>query len=94
MSVVAALKVAGEPAKYLFWCPGCQSHMWFDTSGRWVWNGDVEKPTVQPSILCFADNPEKRCHLYVVDGKLNFLNDCGHEYAGRVVAMETLPVGV
>ena len=40
-----------------FWCPGCQEAHVIPVrpeavdNPSWTWNGDVEKPTFQPSIL-------------------------------------------
>jgi hypothetical protein len=31
-----------------------------------------------------------RCHIFVRDGKIQFLNDCTHELAGKTVPMEPL----
>jgi hypothetical protein len=31
-----------------------------------------------------------RCHLFVRDGKIEFLGDCTHELAGKTVPMEPL----
>lgn len=39
---------------YMFWCPGCEEHHQFMVApGKpsWTFNGDVERPTVEPSIL-------------------------------------------
>lgn len=54
----------------------------------WSWNGDVDKPTLKPSILSKIDeygpNKEKRiCHTWVNDGMVQYLNDCTHEFAGQ-----------
>lgn len=37
----------------LFWCPGCdEAHgIPVDGSRGWTWNGDLEFPTTEPSIL-------------------------------------------
>lgn len=35
----------------LFWCPGCEdAHQIHTNENGWVWNGDVDKPTITPSI--------------------------------------------
>lgn len=52
-------------------------------TGCWSWNGDTEKPTVKPSIL--SDNGEVRCHTWINDGKVQFLDDCTHEFAGQTL---------
>jgi hypothetical protein len=63
----------------------------------WEWNGDLEKPTVTPSILVtYPANPnaleefkewrfERRCHVFVKDGKIQFLADCTHPLVGSTV---------
>lgn len=42
----------------MFWCRGCSSYHGVHTQspneltgGKWKWNGDTEKPTIEPSIL-------------------------------------------
>jgi hypothetical protein len=52
-------------------------------TGCWTWNGDTEKPTLKPSILSRAG--EHRCHSFVNDGKVIFLSDCSHEFAGKTM---------
>lgn len=51
----------------------------------WEWNKDTKKPTLRPSILTHGGNKEERCHSYVTDGKIKFLPDCTHEFAGKTV---------
>ena len=51
----------------------------------WGWNRDTEKPTITPSILTQGGNSLPRCHSYVTDGRIQFLQDCGHELAGKTV---------
>lgn len=42
----------GTDKTLLFWCPGCdEAHgIPVDASRGWTWNGDLDKPTVTPSI--------------------------------------------
>lgn len=82
-----------------FHCPGCElGHgVPVDGSRGWVWNQNLEKPTLSPSILVtYPANPDaaeefkewrtKRiCHSFVTDGRIQFLNDCTHELAGQTV---------
>lgn len=49
----------------------------------WTWNGNVEHPTLRPSIL--SECPPHRCHTFVADGRVQFLSDCSHELAGQTV---------
>ncbi len=52
----------------------------------WSWNGDTEKPTLKPSILTKGGEDFKViCHSWVNDGKIQFLADSTHEFAGQTV---------
>ena len=47
---------------------------------NWTWNGDVEKPTVHPSVLTRGHN--FTCHSFINDGVMKFLTDTtgeGHQ---------------
>lgn len=77
-----------------FLCPACkEEHTIPVTTGAkepqaWLWNGDIEKPTLQPSLLVNVggSNPTMPiCHSFVTDGKIQFLSDCTHELAGQTV---------
>jgi len=82
---------AGTEEQYLFHCPGCKCDHSFTTKhptrSPWQFNGDMENPTFSPSLLVWASRPEARCHLFLRDGKIQFLNDCHHELAGETVDM-------
>lgn len=69
-----------------FECPGCKGIHGITTApGRWTFNGDVERPTFSPSVLCsWPPNPD-RCHSFVRDGRIEFLSDCTHSLAGQMV---------
>lgn len=72
----------------VFWCPGCKCGHGVWTTGerkRWSFNGDMEKPTFDPSVLI---ERKPRCHLHVRNGEIHFLPDCEHELKGRIVPME------
>ncbi|MEW6304699.1 MAG: DUF6527 family protein [Verrucomicrobiota bacterium] len=85
-------------ATFLFFCPGCRcAHgVWVEepnahTGAQWTWNGSMERPTFQPSILIEyspapPDRPE-RCHLYVTDGRIQYLPDCTHALAGQTIPL-------
>lgn len=53
----------------------------------WQWNGDMEKPTFNPSLLVRIGD-DRQCHLFVRDGMIEFLGDCHHELKGKTVEME------
>lgn len=63
---------------------------------QWTWDGNLEAPTLSPSILSrtapFVDGaPQGVCHSYLKAGVFEFLSDCTHEFAGQHVPMPDLP---
>lgn len=80
-----------------FFCPGCdQSHVIrTEGPGRWSWNGSLDRPTFAPSVLTWIDpDPQAqpgryrdgfRCHSFVTDGRIRFLDDCTHALVGQTV---------
>lgn len=73
-----------------FFCPGCKREHPYSIP-RWTWNGDMEKPTFTPSLDCNRHDPQSHCHLFVIDGKIEFCADCYHELAGQTVDMPDVP---
>jgi len=66
--------------------PGCFPNRMIPVKGPhpvWSWNQDTERPTLKPSIRTRAG--DQVCHSFVTDGKVKFLNDCTHEFAGQTV---------
>lgn len=104
-----------EGGRIGFRCPGCNDvhYVVAHSSAQpgWMWNGDMVRPTIQPSILvtsghyasghsgdCWctyhAAHPDEpagfscyRCHSYVTNGHIQFLNDCTHALAGQTVPL-------
>ncbi|WP_410051002.1 DUF6527 family protein [Acidiferrimicrobium sp. IK] len=82
------------------WCPGCDERdpghagahaVEVAPAGpepRWQWDGNLERPTLTPSILCLG---LIRCHSFVRAGQWQFLADCEHSLAGRSVPLPPLP---
>jgi hypothetical protein len=95
------LKPAQEykgPGIFHYWCPGCKcEHSVFtqfknDNGAQWQWNGDMERPTFKPSLLMTWDSKKtKICHVFITDGKIQFLSDCTHELAGKTVDLPDIP---
>ena len=58
-------------------------------TSNWSWNGDTERPTLKPSILTEVNygGTVYRCHSFVNDGVVQFLQDCSHELAGQTVEL-------
>lgn len=71
---------------WVFECPACGCLHSVKTP-RWQFNGDLEKPTVSPSILVPGSQAENdfTCHSFIKDGKIQFLGDCTHHLAGQTV---------
>lgn len=85
--------VALSPDRELlgYWCSGCEClHMVnvaSDMRPRWTWNGDVNKPTLSPSIRTFwqrtGEAEQTRCHHFLRDGVIEFLSDsAAHQLRG------------
>lgn len=85
-----------------FMCPGCgRRHMinYGDEDGpRWAWNGDVDRPTLSPSVLVTYNGadagkdgaPPAVCHSFVKDGQIQFLGDCTHSLRGLTVELQDI----
>jgi hypothetical protein len=64
-----------------------QGHGTRQGTGNWTWNGDTEKPTLRPSILTSDGERGTRCHSWVTDGNVQFLDDCTHELKGQTLPL-------
>lgn len=84
-----------------FWCPGCdEAHTVKVVDGAWEWNGDVEKPTFNPSVLMTgghfnlnrAEGASCWCTYYAEHPELKVDFKCGrcHSYV-RNGNIEFLP---
>ena len=78
---------------YMFWDVALDRPNAFyvrDQHPSWSWNEDYECPTVSPSIR-LIHNGNQVDHLFIRDGKIQYLNDCTHELAGKTVDMVDFP---
>lgn len=90
---------------YNHWCPGCKQKHFIPTrqyrqpkpNPAWTFNGDLSKPTFNPSVRVFipahewdgVKYPEKTlCHYFIRNGELDFCGDSAHQFAGRLIPME------
>ena len=89
---VKVIKHNEKIVQYYFYCPGCREIHGFGRS--WEFNGDLERPTVQPSLLRMDDKRETLCHSFIRDGRIRFLEDSKHELAGKEVDLPDFPGGV
>lgn len=77
--------------QYAFFCPGCNGYHSvattepFSNGAKWSFNGDMDKPTFSPSVLAHSDYPEARCHSFIQDGFIQYLDDCYHNLKGQTV---------
>lgn len=83
-----------------FICPGCAEM--FDSDGlhllpvnsdvveSWEWDGDLDSPTISPSILTRTSD-HGICHSFVRGGVFEYLEDCSHSLASQRVPMPDLP---
>lgn len=80
-----------------FYCPGCECH--HGINDGWQLSFNDSKPTVSPSILVkhgrYKDMNDPLnsyeqivCHLFIRDGKIEYLNDCTHALAGKTIEMQ------
>jgi len=51
---------------------------------RWFWNGDLDKPTCEPSLLV-GSGTNYQCHSFIKNGQIQFLDDCWHELRRQTV---------
>jgi hypothetical protein len=88
--VIRLFDETGTRESWLFECPGCgYGHAPHTRGARqlWTFNGDEERPTFHPSILVFQSEPSRRCHSFVRDGQIQFLDDCFHALKGQTVPL-------
>lgn len=81
-----------EIIMWAFFCPGCQydhalAVTQYQVGGnpQWDFNGDPDKPTFSPSLLVFGSDQSRRCHTFIKNGQIQFLDDCFHDLKGQTV---------
>ncbi|MBE3086890.1 MAG: anaerobic dehydrogenase [Bacteroidetes bacterium] len=103
---MAKIKRDIESTQLYFRCPGCdhlhalndsQTDLRGEKRPVWEFNGDFEKPTINPSYLSWSyrKNPvtEKwdietdRCHSFIKNGMIQYLSDCHHKLAGQTIEL-------
>lgn len=72
------------------YCPACKQVHVFDA--RWQFDGNIEEPTFSPSIHVNppgASHTKQKptCHSFVRGGKIQYLNDCTHDMAGKTIEL-------
>lgn len=72
-----------EGDRHGFFCLGC-GHLHVIDS-KWKIENPEDRPTVSPSVLNWTD--ESRCHLFIMNGEIQFLKDCTHALAGKTIQL-------
>lgn len=87
------MKLRPYDGGYHFYCPACDRPHGFSTRpGGWQFNGDQEHPTVTPSLLTTGSgDPNYRCHLFIVNGTIQYTPDSRHAMAGKTVEIPEWP---
>lgn len=91
----------GEPdcPGVIWMCPACGYHhfVYIETPNPWGWcwefNGDLERPSLKPSVDGDKDNPAKRCHCWITNGEIHYDASMGTdkaEWRGKTVPMVDL----
>ncbi len=80
-----------EGGMYEHMCPGCgylhyiPVHYPFSNGSQWIFNGNFEKPTFDPSI-----SMNGYCNYFIKDGFIEYSSDCKHRLAGCKVELPEL----
>ena len=89
MGKIAEVENDGSGFTHVFFCPGCNSeHGIIVAPGRWEFDGNMENPTISPSVLVrgyLGNENYGTCHSFVKQGKIQFLNDCTHKLKGQTI---------
>lgn len=93
---VIVLDHAGQKSAMLY-MPGLPCPIQINITGShpvWEWNGDVNNPTFTPSILTRlpwgSAQYEIVNHVFVRDGKIQYLGDCTHAYRNQTIDLPML----
>lgn len=73
-----------------FDCPGCEAPHVVTVPphpNAWGWNGDLDRPTLEPSVLVSGGGDNFTCHSFIRQGRIEFLSDCSHGLAGQTVEL-------
>jgi len=70
------------------WCPACDDAvvLGVNTPHGWTFDGNMEKPTFEPSIKVMGNTGTKDtvCHSFLRAGVWQFLDDCTHAMRGMM----------
>lgn len=87
-----------QNGRLVFYCFGClylhsiPVNSLNDEFLQWEWNGDLNSPSVTPSIRNAWESESRKycCHLHVTDGKIIYANDCTHGFVNQTIEMKII----
>lgn len=75
------------------WCPACDRqhvlHMGHRDRRNLDWDHNTLRPTFGPDIRQSVDGV--LCHYFISHGRIEYLTDCDHVFAGKVVDLPVFP---
>jgi hypothetical protein len=76
----------------MFFCPACNEHHGITYKVGWTFNGDLDNPTISPSIKVThspgdPELPGVICHSFVRNGRIEYCSDSTHALAGQTVEL-------
>ncbi len=85
------MRVVLKNDRVCFKCPNCEKYHLIPAE-RWHFNGDVNLPTLTPSVKEYYEPNELGleyiCHFFLTNGIIDFCGDCTHK---KVVGKIPLP---
>lgn len=60
--------------------------------GLWTYSGTARKPTFRASLLVNGKGEGIRCHSFITDGMIQYLDDCQHELAGQTIELPEIKI--
>jgi hypothetical protein len=85
-----------QKGNYLHYCQGCDGLHMINTvvknqnNAIWSFNNNFDLPTFSPSININLHN-NKRCHYFIINGKINYCSDCTHSLKGQELQLLEIP---
>lgn len=69
------------------YCPGCKEYHFIDSKWDIKYNDGII--SVNPSFLLksIKRKPDVRCHFFLRNNIIEYLNDCTHEYKGKKISI-------
>lgn len=88
--------ILNKEGNYIFYCPGCEVNHLVSTVPKvgtyHTLTGSLAKPTIRASVMVLGNKKRgvDRCHSFITDGVIEYLDDCTHALAGKKIPMEPI----